>query len=305
MKENDEDICPPLLKPWISIYENVPPIIKFPLTNISITFTMLSSIYFLAVKKFIRQCIIPSHFPNNEDTNNINIYLTSISHSTVLCVPLFFLLTTQKFVPSAPMNKAPKWWQTSANAVLEFCCGYMLYDGLYNSVYEKYIPGVGFDIPIQDWCFLGHHLATTFYMTSTRINGAGHLSAMIIMFFGEITNPVQNSRSAIKVALAMGDCCSTPFMSENLYPIVDFLYALMYSIVRVGLNPYLNIRITYDFLCTKGGRERMALPLSLSLLFMLWGVTLGTIPWCLESVDIVKTYLMHFGSGLNKSVQDL
>merc|ERR1712232_925737 len=192
----------------------------------------------------------------------------------------------------------PEWWQKGTNALLEFCTGYMLYDGLYNSVYRFFDPeSMSFHITTEHWCYLGHHFATSFYMTSVRINGAGHLSAMIIMFFGEITNPVQNSRSAIQTMLKMGECCSSTFLETTVYPLVDFLYALMYAIIRVGLNPYLNIRITYDFLFTKEGRERMALPLSLSLLFMLWGVTFGTIPWCFESVELVKTHLVNFSSG--------
>lgn len=271
------------------------------------TFTVLSFTYLLIWKLMIRQFLIPSHWPDGADKDQICIYLTSIVHSTTLCPPLLVLLLTQPFRPSAPMNGAPKWWQSSANALLEFCTGYMLYDGLHNGLFLNYLK-FGFELPTDEWCFLGHHLATSYYMTSTRINGAGHLSAMIIMFFGEITNPAQNSRSAIQVMLKMGDCCSTPYLKHTLYPIVDFIYALMYAIVRVGLNPYLNVRITYDFLFTTQGRKLMPIALSLSLLFMLWGVSLGTIPWCLESVDLVKTIIgkgIFHSSSINIGDQDL
>jgi len=131
------------------------------------------------------------------------------------------------------------------------------------------------------------------------MNGAGHMSAMIIMFFGEVTNPAQNTRSSLKVLLTLGPTVQGYFSFETiqnvLFPLVDFVYALMYSLVRVILNPYLNILITYDFLFTKGGRGRMSLPLSLSLLFMLWGVTIGTVPWMIEAVQIVLGYFSNFG----------
>lgn len=288
---------PFLLKPWIFLYNRISSAIqiKLPFTNTNITFTIVVSFWFVLVKLFIKTFVIPPYFPADSDiTHQIIINLTSITHAILLCVPLGTLLLTQPFVPSAPMKQAPQWWQCTAHAMLEFCTGYMLYDGLYNSLYLK-LKTFGY-MDTGDYCFLGHHLATSYYMTSTRMNGAGHLSAMIIMFFGEITNPFQNGRKVMDYILfhaELQECCSnSELIRDTLYPLFDFTYALMYAVIRVGLNPYLNIRITYDFLCTKEGRQRMSIPLSLSLLLMLWGVTFGTIPWCLESVNIVQSYIL-------------
>lgn len=292
---NDNGQCPLLLKPWVYLYESTPTG-NLPFTKTSITFSFLSFTFLLVCKLLIRQFVISMDWPDDDDTNEVCNLMTSIVHSLILCPPLLVLLVTQPFVPSASMDKAPDWWQSSAHGLLEFCTGYMVYDGLYNFVYLKYIKG-GIPLSTEDWCFLGHHLATSCYMTFTRINGAGHLSAMVIMFWGEISNPAQNLRSICIRTLEMGDCCSTKFVQDTFYPIINVIYALMYSIIRVGLNPYLNLRITYDFLFTSEGRERIPIAASLILLFMLWGITLGSIPWCLEAVDIVKIFVEGGGGG--------
>jgi len=307
---NSEIPCPNVLKLWNSLYESFPKLFHIPSTNLDMTFTIMSFFVLLQVKFFIKNVLLPSYFEDHEfegpeeisyyrDVESISVYLTSIVHSSTLCVVLFFLLfrSNQKFHPSANMSSHPEWWQTSTHAILQFCIGYMLYDGLYNSFYrKKYVEN---NFTVDDICFLGHHLATSYYMSSVRMNGAGHMSAMIIMFFGEVTNPAQNTRSSLKVLLTLGPTVQGYFSFETiqnvLFPLVDFVYALMYSLVRVILNPYLNILITYDFLFTKGGRGRMSLPLSLSLLFMLWGVTIGTVPWMIEAVQIVLGYFSNFG----------
>eukprot|EP00565_Helicotheca_tamesis_P008295 CAMPEP_0185738174 /NCGR_PEP_ID=MMETSP1171-20130828/32212_1 /TAXON_ID=374046 /ORGANISM="Helicotheca tamensis, Strain CCMP826" /LENGTH=74 /DNA_ID=CAMNT_0028409303 /DNA_START=1 /DNA_END=222 /DNA_ORIENTATION=+ len=74
------------------------------------------------------------------------------------------------------MKSHPQWWQDATTALLQFCTGYMLYDSINFFIIGRWVPGVGPVLEPSDYSFLGHHVATSFYMMSSLYIGAGHMS---------------------------------------------------------------------------------------------------------------------------------
>ena len=72
----------------------------------------------------------------------------------------------------------------------------MIYDALVQFIADRWVPGSGPVLSVADWMFLGHHAATSFYMTSARVVKAGHMSAMALMFFGEVSRSLSSSSSS-------------------------------------------------------------------------------------------------------------
>ena len=103
--------------------------------------------------------------------------------SPVICIGLIVAFSTQKYSPIAKFDEAPTWWREFADALLQFCTGYMVYDSLVNSCWLRW-DGERFQLSDDDYLFLAHHFMTSFYMTSTRIIQAGHMSAIICMLLG-------------------------------------------------------------------------------------------------------------------------
>jgi len=168
------------------------------------------------------------------------------------------------------MSSHPQWWQDGSNAMMEFCIGYMIYDGLSSLIYRNYVftPGlfaleIGSDLP-----FLGHHIATILYMTSCRKIQAGQMSTMIAMFLGEFTNPFQNTMLCLEDAMKLGDCCAGAG-TKFLYPRVRFVFGFLYASIRIVIAPLFFAHITYKLLLTKEGRTNVNVKLGGLWVFLL------------------------------------
>merc|ERR1712071_5785 len=274
------------------MYNSVPTIVNYPFSNISMTFSLVCSLYLLVWRLCFRQILIFIGWPDNLKTIYACEDMSAIVHSSSLCPVLFMLLMSQPYRPSAAMSSHPKWWQDGANAMIDLCIGYMIYDAFSSLIYRNYIitPGL-FRIYISggDWCFMGHHLATIIYMVSCRVLGAGQMSTMIAMFLGELTNPVQNMMLTMELAIDLGSCCTGPWI-QFLYPYVRFLYGLLYASIRMVIAPLFFLHISYDLLFTKQGKKNIPFGLGIVWVTLIWGVTVGAIPWIYEAADIVKSF---------------
>ena len=164
--------------------------------------------------------------------------------------------------------------------MLQFCTGYMVYD----AVFSLLLPN-NFVLQDDDVMFMGHHIVTALYMTSTRIVGAGHQSAMICMFLGEATNPFHNMFYFLQEAMKL-DCCNGPLAQMTEY-VNTFLFASSYAVVRaVGAPLVLMFYTCYDLLAN--GRKDIPLLLMILWCILIWGVALGSIPWIEECWTILK-----------------
>lgn len=298
MKDIEEkEAIPLLLRPWCSVYRSVPTL-KLPFTNLDVGFTVFSCLALIGLNLSI---ILPTiewmGMPAGvQETKEVAACLTSIVFSMNLVAALGVCLLSQPYSPSARMDGAPQWWQDCASALIQFCTGYMFYDSFVSYVVNRWVPGQGPVLTTSDWMFLGHHFATTFYMTSARLMGAGHMSAMILMFTGEFTNPAQNLWIACQTAIKL-DCCNG-WQFHVMLSYSEYLYALLYVPMRTVGGYGAGAHLTYDLLFTKQGRKNVHVWLTLLWMPMCWGVLIASIPWIEEAVEIVRGGLIvKYGQG--------
>mmetsp|Transcript_6090 Transcript_6090/g.13281 ORF Transcript_6090/g.13281 Transcript_6090/m.13281 type:complete len:378 (-) Transcript_6090:32-1165(-) len=288
-----DDASPLLLRPWIRLYRGAPKVC-IPHTNIDIAFTIASAMVLTCIDYGSAQLLQLAGWPGkSKHTRAVAGSIATIFHSTVLVLGLGAALLTQKYDPSGMMDEHPDWWQDGAHALIEFCTGYMIYDAAVQFVADRWKKGVGPVLSAADYMFLGHHAATSLYMVSARLCQAGHMSAMILMFTGELTAPIMNvlriSRTAMKEMT--GDCCGRSWLGL-IGPYAEYLFALLYAGFRIVIGPICAAHLTYDILLTKKGRKNVPVALSTVWLLMVWGVLFGSIPW-------IKTALTILQAGLN------
>lgn len=293
MKQDES--TPLAARPWVKLYNAVPHIVSFPFTKISMTFALCCALFLLCVRLLIEQVLIGIGWPDLLETVLVSENLAAVVHSSILCPTLLVLLWNQPYKPAGLMSDHPKWWQDASSAMIDLTTGYMIYDGLFSLIYRNYIytPGLfSISIPAADYAFMGHHIATVLYMVSSRIIGAGHMSTMMAMFLGEFTNPAQNVMLSSIEAMKLGECCAGP-MLLSLYPYVRFIYGFFYASIRIVIAPCIFLHISIVVLFSKEGKKNIPIGLGILWVSLLWGVTVGAIPWMYEAVDIVKDFMAN------------
>ena len=281
---------PWLAKSWLSIY-NALPVINFPLTQLNVSFTLLSATY-LTFVRFISLWVFAS--PLEYDMNSAKDAsgsIGSIVHSTTLCAALIVALATHTYNPSEHRNKAPKWWASFVDAQLQFCTGYMVYDFIFiflvRTDMEDGMPVV--ELQPVDKLFLGHHVLTILYMTQNRVYEAGHMSAMMCMLLGELSNPFHNSYyiSEIAMNLNKGD--------PAFHYFIETAFAVVYFSIRVVIAPIFFAHISWNLLFSKDGIHNFSLTTRLFWVFMIWAVEAGSYSTIVMCYDNLKTNLVLFG----------
>jgi hypothetical protein len=283
-RSSSQDI-PILLQFWINLQSSLP---CMPIFGMNFSLTLLSSIC-LGIVRYVAEFILvhafgwPSH---SFDTKMAASSCGSIVHSLNLVPALGLLFASHRYNPSESLVDAPVWWRQAVTALLQFCTGYMIYDAVLNICWCKLSMGRG-PLDSEDYMFLGHHLATVLYMISTRITGAGHQSAMICMFLGEMTNPVHNSYY-VAIAAQQMTCCNGTF-SKAMFVGIEFCFGLSYFIMRALVAPVIFMHLTFVLWWRRNKRLPMWLIALWSLL--IWGVEIGSIPWIKDCWAMVEKRL--------------
>lgn len=271
------DKIPALCAFWRNLYLSLPVIRIF---GLDVQLTLLSMVVLTTIRYAAEYTqIYLFGWPMNHMTTKIaSASVSAIFHSLNLIPTLVLLLIHQPYVPSEHMSRAPKWWQDTTTAMLQFCTGYMIYDGLINILYLKYEQG----LEASDYMFLGHHFATSFYMTTARIYQSGHISAMMCMLVGECTNPLHNSFYFAEAALTL-DCCNGPRM-QDFFNLIVVLFSSTYVVMRAIVGPLACLHMTSDL-----WRKR-TLPIWLLTIWsiMIWGVIFGSIPWIKDCWNMLR-----------------
>ena len=289
-----EESIPLVLQPWVKLYNAVPHLVSFPFTTISMTFSLCCGLFLLCARLLILRILIQIGWPDVLETVLVAENLSAVVHSSILCPTLLVLLLKQPYKPVGLLSNHPKWWQDASSAMIELTTGYMIYDGLTSLIYRNYVytPGLfSITIPTADYAFMGHHIATVLYMVSSRIIGAGHMSTMMAMYLGEFTNPAQNIMLSIIEAMKLGECCAGPLLL-SFNPYIRFIYGLLYASIRIFIAPCVFLHISAVALFSKEGRKNIPIGLSILWVALLWGVTIGAIPWMYEAVDIVRDFMI-------------
>lgn len=279
---------PWVLRPWISLYRATPKI-SIPGTDVDLAFSLVCAVLFSVLRLSFRRALTAHGWPvGAPDTYFASSCLASLCHSAALLPGLAAILLAQKFLPSGTLRSSPRWYRDATHALMGFCTGYMLYDSVVSYVIEKWRPGRGPVLFGDDWLYLGHHILTTLYMTSARWQGAGHMSAMMLMFNGELSAPVMNFHLFLENALTQ-PCCQGIAWLPDLSAVVEQVFSYLYLLCRVAVSPFVIAYISYELLLTKTGRKNVPLWLSLCWMPMCWGVQFGSISWiktCIKTIGL-------------------
>lgn len=280
---DDSKPVPSLLKLWASIYNGVPKVCIYG-TNFPVGLTILSTL-FISCLRFVYRYLYVNVFQfdiGSRKTVEMIACNTSMTHSLLLVPALWQALRDQPYKPSASIQNAPQYYKDAVTALLQFCTGYMIYDFIFM------IASNHWRVHPDDVAFIGHHFVTILYMTQTRVLGAGHISAMTLMWSGEFTNPMQNSHCITRFAIQMAKEGS---FWHVIHPYVEWVYATSYAFFRAVVGPIQIVHITYDLL-TREGRKNIPLYVSILWIVMIWGIIVGSIPWTKEGLEMARDGLV-------------
>jgi hypothetical protein len=273
------------------IYKAVPEF-NFPFTSLPFSFVLVSAAFLVSVRILFNK-VLETVFGWPVDdivTDRAASSLPAIVHSSLLCPGLIVALLARKYSPSEHISKASAAWKDLVNGLLQFCTGYMLNDTLF-LVYRaqqaagSIVPHFGFG----DILFLCHHAMTSIYMTQTRVYQAGHMSAMMCMLIGELSNPLHNAYFFLNIASGL-DCCNGPKL-QQAHAIVPALFSAVYIFLRVIVSPPVMVYTTYDLLLNKQGKENLPLGIRGFWVFMIWAVMVGSIPELMTCKGILESFL--------------
>ena len=274
-----------ILRGLLNAYHGVPKRISFFGLDFSFTFAMFISLIF--VKEVFFWLLVSLGWPSRSKmTTDAAASLTSILHSSYLCSCLtifFWNLGWNNYIPSAKMKTTNKKWDDVATACLQLCTGYMLFDS-FSLIKDTFVLGL---MPLSqfDCIVLLHHFLTSFYMTSCRFVRAGHISAMVLMLTGEITNPLMNGMFVTRFAIQL-ECCSSDNMLR-LHTFLEHAFAFNYLIFRIFIGPVCALHLCWDLIFTKRGRKNIPLPLSLLWVSLVLIVLVGGGPFILEALEMI------------------
>lgn len=293
MQENKA--IPPTLRWWRWLYHATRPLFPGDFSLTVVTFLVLTSLRFAFAKYLQTQHGWPTEVDVSAASDKkhpsleASASLVATVHSVLLVPGLVASFLSHPYRPSERLANAPTWWQESSTALIQFCTGYMLYDGIWNILilhYSAYEP--------SDWMFLGHHLATTIYMSSARYVGAGTSSALMCMLLGESTNPLQNLSLVSQYAMAL-DCCNGARM-RLAHRALEILFSACYLFVRAVVGPVVCLHMTYKLVV---GRE-VPTPLKTVWILLIWGVMVGSIPWIQDCWTTLQRHANVSPTGSNE-----
>jgi hypothetical protein len=243
---------------------------------------VLAAVCFLTLVRLLWQhaVLIPNGWVHNSETIVVLGSLTAATHSSLVILPLFTLLLTHPTKkPSACISVSPPTWNYYARALMSLTTAYMIQDGLWTLYYSYNFETGTLLISEEDKLFLGHHFATAFCIVTCRMNGAGHYMIMSLMFFGEFTNPFQNSYGVLEAASNSHPGARIAFMMYYSGKMFSFSYILM----RIFVSPFILIWLLQDVLFTKKGRANVHPILGLIWAAMTLSVMVGSIPFAFST----------------------
>ena len=176
LKQKEEAPAFPLPESWTNLYDSVPKVV-LPFTDVDITFTVISAVLFACIDYSSAHAMRSVAKWPLKESRAIGGSLATIVHSSVLVGGLFACLRKEQYRPSCRLDSHARWFKEVSTALIQLCTGYMLYDALVQFIADRWVQGSGPVLSVADWMFLGHHFATSFYMTSARVIKAGHMSA--------------------------------------------------------------------------------------------------------------------------------
>ena len=310
--DNDNDNELHLLLPYygefiLKAYNTIPKY-DIPFLNISISFAIVSMVFFIIIRIITTIVMINIfNWPKNLSiTTTAASSIPSIIHATLLCPGLIIAFLTHKYVdPSEHLSKANPKWQLLVSALLEFCTGYMINDSFF-LLYYAISPTTttttnnnNLLLDASDIRFLFHHILCILYMNQARYYKAGHISAMIGMLLGELSNPFMNTFGIVKYASEI-EHFKDGMLLQQLQKFVPICYSIIFLMIRVIIGPIILIKMTKNLLFSQQGKDNIPLLVRILWSIMIWGVMFLSIPLILDCINIVQTYINNNNGGQDK-----
>lgn len=289
-KANNDEAIPPLVKCYLRLYKAVPTV-YFPGTKLDIGFMIFWMISFSIIRCIAVPVFLIAGWPQDKvpTFDAAASFVGGYFHAPQVVALTFLLTTTQKpFNPSAVANDAPRWWQDATDAALQLCSAFMVYDFFF-LVWTRRVPGQGIVLDSEAVLFMAHHFMTFFYMTTSRICGAGQCSALTCIFLGEFTNTPFNTYFIYDLAKRVGLTFS-PFYAQFGMPVEVFTAAL-YLLLRVVLCPVILTYVSYNLMLDKSIRAYVPLVLRLIWVALIYGVLIGSINQNITFYNLLKDYM--------------
>lgn len=286
-KIDDLRLAPKYLRWMISLYRLCPKVCKIPFTKVDVTFAILSALVLHAIRLGVTPLmVVKGGWPEGHKyTLDAVSSIVSMMHAILLVSSLWFcLFTCQRYKPCTKFSETPRWHRDASTALTNMCIGYMLQDTIVCSLLGNYTAERGLQLSMDDFAFIGHHLITIVYMVSTLIIQAGHFSAMMLMFTGEITNPTFNLYLMYTNAVKLDFCCG---ITPERFQIIALLNAIPYLLLRAVIGPLVVLHLGYDLLLRKEGRANIPILLGIFFFFCGFLVLWGSIPWCKEAWEMI------------------
>jgi hypothetical protein len=134
-------------------------------------------------------------------------------------------------------------FQQLAVKTLTFSCAYMVYDSMFMAL-NALVHGRDKE-PYLTSFFL-HHIGCVTFMGQVTAQGAGHLTLMLLIFLGEVTNPLQNTLNLAVHGVEQGRD-----EWRLVKSIVEPPFALFFALVRLVLGPPIVLYFFYHFIYLK------------------------------------------------------
>lgn len=300
-KNADFERVPFLASIWLSVYNAVPKI-RLPGSSLDIGFTIVCSCVFYCIRLAIIRMLHQFGWPEENLTRSAAGSLVGGFFHTSNLVPISYVLikAAPTYNPSSAMKDHPQWWQDTADAALQLCGGYFVYDTVVGFLIDAWVPGKGPVLGDGAIIFLLHHFLSLFYVLSVRYYGAGEQSLFMCVLLGETTNPAFNSylvsQSAKKLA-----CCNGPFAMQVITAI-EIVTAIVYIPFRAVIGPVVGAGMSYNIICSKSARANLPMWVRVIWTVVLWAIGIGSIPYVLKFVDILK---LHLGGGADGVEEEL
>jgi hypothetical protein len=150
--------------------------------------------------------------------------------------------------------------------------GYMVSDSL--SLCLTVFGFRGGSFGFNELLFSCHHFAILSYLVLVRVYKAGHMSAMMCMLLGELSNPAFNLNSIIGKVSTL-ECCCNNLRVLQIKSILQLVHPVMFLSLRVIIMPLTSTHMTYDFLFSKQAKENLPLAVRIYWCSLIWLVIFG------------------------------
>lgn len=290
-EKKSKERVPAIASFYLKLYYAIPRV-YFPGTTLDVGFSLFWMALFSAARLAVYPFLVSRGWPENaiQTMDASACIVGSMMHASSVIPMTYILMRTQNpFHPSGRSKLSSQWWQDAVEATLQLCTGYMLYDSIF-LLTNRYTPGEGLTVDEDLILYAGHHFFTSFYMTASRLWGAGQASALACIFFGELTNHPFNLFLAYDYAKSVG-VPITGIWAHIQVP-NEILVATAYIAVRVFVFPAFASYMSYNLLTSTEGRTHVPLALRIIWIFLMFVVLYGSIGHDIIFYNMLK---QHFG----------